>query len=114
MRVVRGKKPQREPWQGPQRAKLRPQGRAIPIKRNHWWCWGDNQKGKRVILGSFDTEVQAQEQGFTAYPNGCKIYMLNTKSKPRAVSECKARDLREGMTMDRAMRYSYSEKTLRE
>lgn len=76
-----------------------------------WWCWGPNGKSppRMVALGSFATESEAQQQGLTAYPGTFRVYMLNTISMTLAKQQLKAQDIKEGKTIDEAMRRASSQ-----
>lgn len=64
-------------------------------------------------MGPFATEAMAREQGFSAYPSGCKVYMLDTVDGARAARELKAIDIKEGRSVDEALRYSQNKGTLK-
>jgi len=90
------------------KASMRPRPTGVGGQRWWWWCWGNNHKGRRVALGPFAMEAMAQEQGFTAYPNGCRVHMLDTQNLTTAKTKLKAIDIREGKGIDEAMRRASS------
>jgi|GEM_PF-6130846 len=86
-----------------------PSGRrhsAIASQKYYWWCWGDNNRGKRVALGGFNNESEAYERGMTAYPGTFRVYMLDTISLPAAKTKLKAIDIQEGKKIDDALKRS--------
>ena len=92
------------------KAPMKPRRSSVGRQRWWWWCWGNNAKNppRRVALGPFSSEAMAQEQGFTAYPNGCRVYMLDTVNLTTAKTKLKSRDISEGETIDEAMRRASS------
>ncbi len=55
-------------------------------------------------MGPFATEAMAQEQGFTAYPSGCRVFLLDTVNGALATQKLKAIDVKEGRSVDEALR----------
>lgn len=88
--------------------KTPPRPRPASMQRWWWWAWGDNQRGRRVALGPHRSQAEAEEMSFTAYPNGCRIYMLDTQNLTSAKTKLKAIDIKEGRTIDEAMRRASS------
>ncbi len=78
-------------------------------RRWAWWCWGDNLKNKRVALGPWDSETEAQSRGLQGYPGEFKAYYLDTIHMPTAKQKLKAKDLEDGRSIDEVMNRASSE-----
>ena len=74
-----------------------------------WWDWGDNLKGKRVALGPWNSQHEADARGISGYPGDFKTYYLDTVNMARAKQILKAKDLEDGRTIDEAMNRASSE-----
>lgn len=92
------------------RRKLKsPRPRPRSSRRRVWWCWGDNLKNKRVALGPWDSETEAQSRGLAGYPGEFRVYLLDSVSMPRIKQILKAKDLEDGRSIDEAMNRASSE-----
>lgn len=74
-----------------------------------WWCWGYNEKGRRVALGPFSSESEAHVMGASGYPGDFGAHLLRTRNLATAKTILKAKDVQEGKKIDDAMRYTSSE-----
>lgn len=93
-----------------------PSRRPISVTHYCWWVWGDNEKGRRVALGGYETEAAAHEARLSRYPDpsGVVVKLLPTRNLAAAKRMLKAHDIEQGKMIDEAMRNSSNSKTLRE
>lgn len=86
-------------------------GKPSTRQRQNWayWCWGNNEKFRRVALGGFSSESEAYTQGYSAYPGEFDVHLLDTQSLVRAKQLLKAKDVEKGRKIDEAMRYASSD-----
>lgn len=72
--------------------------------RMYWWLWGQNEQGRYVALGAYNSEAEAQQIGYEKYPGEYEVVPLRTRSSGEATRMLKARRLgNEDVSLDEAM-----------
>ena len=81
-----------------------------PMQRDFYWVYGFTPSGRKVTLGPYVNAAEADRRA--AQLDSAEIYELPTRDRGRAVQMIRARLLRQGEAVDKALERQLGEKGL--